>query len=361
MGVWAAALALGMGLAGCGRKDAPAAPERAVRTQVLQVAQAGQTLEFAAEVRARSETRLAFRVPGKVLSRNVGLGDSVKPGQVLMRLDPADLRLAADAAQAALIAAKANRDQQLADLKRFRELKGQGFISGAELERRESALQAAQAQFEQARAQAKAQRNQTQYAALQADVAGVITSVDAEQGTVVAAGTPVLRLAQKGPRDVVFQVPENQVLALRQLAQHPGALSVRLWGQSESLPASLRELAEAADPMTRTFTVKVDIGAEAPVKLGQTATVLLTSPKQTGVVKLPMAALFEAKGQTQVWVLDPATMTVRTQAIQVAGADGNEVVVSAGLSPTQEVVVAGVHALSPGQKVRRYAAPAGKP
>ncbi len=361
VGVWALGLALGVLVSGCGRKDAEPAPERAVRTQVLKVAQAGQILEFAAEVRARTESRLAFRVPGKVLSRSVGLGDSVKAGQVLMRLDPADLKLAADAAEAALTAAKANRDQQVADIKRFRELKNQGFISGAELERREAALQAAQAQYEQARAQAKAQRNQSQYAALEADAAGVITSVDAEPGTVVAAGTPVLRLAQKGPRDVVFQVPEHQVLALRQLAAQPGALAVRLWGQSELLPAKLRELAEAADPVTRTFTAKVDIGAEAPVKLGQTATVLLSSPKQTGVVKLPMAAVFEAKGQTQVWVLDPATMTVRTQAIQVAGADGNEVVVSSGLSPTQEVVVAGVHALSPGQKVRRYGAPAGKP
>lgn len=358
---WTWVLATSTLLIACGQKAPEPAPERAVRTQVLKVAQAGQTLEFAAEVRARSESRLAFRVPGKVLSRSVGLGDPVKKGQVLMRLDPQDLKLAADAAQAALTAAKANRDQQAADMKRFRELREQGFISGAELERRASALQAAQSQYEQARAQAQAQRNQSQYAMLEADVAGVITSVDADPGTVVGAGTPVLRLAQKGPRDVVFQVPEHQVQALRQLSQAPGALSVRMWGQTEPIPAKLRELAEAADPVTRTFLAKVDIGSDAPVKLGQTATVLFTSPKQTGVVKLPMAAVFETKGQTQVWVLEPASMTVRTQVIQVTGADGNEVVVGAGLSPTQEVVIAGVHTLSPGQKVRRYGAPAGKP
>ncbi|MBB5205849.1 RND family efflux transporter MFP subunit [Inhella inkyongensis] len=327
-----------------------------MRTQVLQVSEAGQVLEFAAEVRSRSESRLAFRVGGKVLSRHANLGDSVKAGQVLMRLDPQDLKLGADAAQAALIAAKANRDQQAADLKRFKALKDQGFISGAELERRESALQAAQSQFEQARAQAQAQRNQTEYAALQADVAGVITAVDAEPGTVVGTGTPVLRLAQKGARDVVFHVPEHQVQAFRALSATPGALMVRVWGRDELVPAKLRELAEAADPATRTFVAKADIGEPEGLKLGQTATVVFSSPKRSGVVKLPMAALFESKGQPHVWVLEPASMAVRQQAVTVGGADGNAVVVTAGLSPAQEVVVAGVHTLSPGQKVRRYGA-----
>ena len=343
-----------LSLAGCGAKAPEVNPERAVRTQVVQVAEAAQVLEFAAEVRSRSESRLAFRVGGKVLSRHVGLGDSVKVGQVLMRLDPQDLKLAADAAQAALIAAKVNRDQQSADLKRFKALKDQGFISGAELERRESALQAAQSQFEQARAQAQAQRNQSEYAALQADAAGVITAVDAEPGTVVGAGTPVLRLAQKGARDVVFHIPEHQVQAFRQLSAAPGALMVRLWGRDEPVAAKLRELAEAADPVTRTFAAKADIGEPEGLKLGQTATVVFNSPKRSGVVKLPMAALFETKGSPHVWVLEPASMAVRAQPVTVGGADGNAVVITTGLSPAQEVVIAGVHALSQGQKVRRY-------
>lgn len=345
---------LGAGLSACGPKSAPPPPERAVRTQVLQASAAQSITEYAAEVRARSESRLGFRVAGKVLERKVSLGQQVKAGQVLMRLDPDDYALAAEAAQAALRAARTQRDQQAVDVKRFRDLKAQGFISGAELERREVGLAAAQAQLEQAQAQAQAQRNQRGYTELLADAAGVITSVDAEPGTVVAAGTPVLRLAQQGSRDVVFQVPEQQVAMLRRLATVPGVLSVRLWGQEGALPATLRELAESADPVTRTFQAKVDIGSQAEVKLGQTATVLLKPPATSGVIKLPMAAVFERQGQAHVWVLNPATMTLKAQRVQVAGADGNAVVVNDGLSPQQEVVVAGTHVLSEGQKVKRY-------
>jgi membrane fusion protein, multidrug efflux system len=349
------ALSLLVLLAACGQKAAEPEPVRAVRTQVLQVAQAGQEMVYAGEVRARSESRLGFRVAGKLLERKVGLGDSVKKGQVLMRLDPADLALAAEAAQAQLRAAKTQRDSLAADLKRFRDLHAQGFIGAAELERRDAAFQGAQAQWEQARAQARAQANQADYGTLQADTAGIITSVDAEPGTVVAAGTPVLRLAKEGPLDVVFQVPEQQAAALRRIAAQ-GELQVRVAGVAEPMPAKLREVAEAADPVSRTFLVKADIGKRDEVKLGQTATVTLNTAKVGGVLKLPMSAVFEAKGQAHVWVLDASTMTVRQRPIQVAGAEGNEVVVVGGLSPQQEVVNAGVHVLRDGEKVRRYGA-----
>ena len=340
-------------LVACGKKAEDVVPERAVRTVVLEAGEAAEQREYSAEVRARTESRLAFRVPGKVLERKVGLGDAVKKGQTLMRLDPADLKLAAEAAQAQLRAAKSNRDSQAADMKRFRDLHAQGFISAAELERRNAAYEAAVAQFDQARAQARAQANQADYGVLEADAAGVITSVDAEPGTVVAAGTPVLRLAHQGPRDVVFQVPESQVVSLRELAGR-GQLRVRGVGMDQALPARLRELAQAADPATRTFLAKADVGVQPELRIGQTATVLLSSEKVGGIVKLPMAAVFEAKGVPHVYVLDSATMTLRARAIEVAGADGNSVVVAGGLSALQEVVVAGVHVLRDGEKVRRY-------
>jgi multidrug efflux system membrane fusion protein len=303
-------------LVACGKKAEDVVPERAVRTVVLEAGEAAEQREYSAEVRARTESRLAFRVPGKVLERKVGLGDAVKKGQTLMRLDPADLKLAAEAAQAQLRAAKSNRDSQAADMKRFRELHAQGFISAAELERRNAAYEAAVAQFDQARAQARAQANQADYGVLEADAAGVITSVDAEPGTVVAAGTPVLRLAHQGPRDVVFQVPESQVVSLRELAGR-GQLRVRGVGMDQALPARLRELAQAADPATRTFLAKADVGVQPELRIGQTATVLLSSEKVGGIVKLPMAAVFEAKGVPHVFVLDPGTMTLRARAIEV--------------------------------------------
>ncbi len=346
-----------IGLAACGQKSPEPEPLRAVRTQVLQVAESGQDLVFAGELRARTESRLAFRVPGKVLERKVGLGDSVRAGQLLMRLDPADLRLAAEAAQAQLRAAKANRDSQVADIKRFRELRAQGFISSAELERREAAYQAALSQFEQARAQARAQNNQAGYGDLLADAKGVITAVEAEPGTVVAAGTPVLRLAQDGPRDVVFQVPEQQVAQLRRWADS-GRLAVSVPGLAEPLPAKLREVAQAADPVTRTFVVKADIGVQPEARIGQSATVTLRRARVGGVLRLPLSAVFQAKGQAHVFVLDPGSMSLRARAIEVGGAEGNELIVTSGLSPQQEVVTAGVHVLRDGEKVRRYGAAA---
>jgi RND family efflux transporter MFP subunit len=316
------------------------------------------TREFAAEVRARSEQRLSFRVGGKLLVREVELGQRVRSGQVLARLDPGDLRLAEQAAQAAMVAARANQALAAADLKRFQDLHAQGFISAIELDRRQTTLQAAQAQLDQAQAQARVQGNQSAYAALTATAPGVVTGVEAEPGAVLAAGTPVLRVALDGPRDAVFFVPVDFVAELRAVQGRAGALRVKPWGSATALPATLRELAAAADPATRTFLAKADLGAAAP-ELGRTATVLLPAPPLVGVNKLPLSAVMQREGRTAVWLLDPSSMTVRAQPIEVAGAEGNTVLVAAGLSPGQVVVTAGVHVLNPGQKVRHYVDPAG--
>ena len=345
---------LALALAACSRQEPAPEPERAVRTQVLAASDAGSTLEYAGEVRARNESRLGFRVGGKLLSRKVNLGDHVHAGQVLATLDAQDLMLAQEAAKAAMQAARVNRDQLGNDYRRFIELKDQGFISAAELERRENAFKAAQAQLEQARAQASAQSNQAGYAQLVSDVSGVVTGVDVDPGTVVGAGTPIVRVAQEGPRDVVFSVPEDQVARLRAAAAQAGALKLRLWGKDQDeRPLSLREVSAQADPVTRTFLIKADAG-NADLKLGQTATVLLTLPKTEQIIKLPLAAVLQQQGKTSVWVLDTGTMKVNPQQVVVGGADGNEVVIAAGLRPGQEVVVAGVHVLTPGQKVKRY-------
>ncbi len=350
--VWAPLLVL---LSACGRQEAAPEPERAVRTLVLKADSAGMTHEYAAEVRARTESRLSFRVGGKILARKVNVGDRVKPGQLLAQLDPQDLMLAQEAARAGVLAARANRDQLGADFKRFIDLREQGFISAAELERRETAFKTAQAQLEQARAQANAQGNQAGYAQLLADVAGVVTGVDAEPGMVVAAGTPIVRVALDGPRDVVFSVPEDQLGAVQALATKPGALKARLWAAdaASAQPVSLREVSAAADPITRTFLLKADAGLLS-ARLGQTATVVVEAPRQEQVIKLPLSAVLQQQGQNTVWLLDPTQMTLKMQVVQVAGADGNQVVIAGGLSPGQEVVVAGVHVLKQGLKVKRY-------
>jgi membrane fusion protein, multidrug efflux system len=345
-------------LGACGKQPTQPEPVRAVRTLVVAPGAAAHSHEYAGEIRARVESRLGFRVPGKLLQREVSLGQSVKAGQVLARLDSRDLLLARGAAEAQAAAARSARDQASSDYKRFVELQRKGFISAAELERRESAFKATQAQLDQALAQVDAQGNQTSYAQLISDVPGVVTSVDAEPGTVLLVGQPVVRVAVDGPRDVVFSVPEHQLAGLRTAAARPGGLKVRLWGREGALPAQLRELAAAADPVTRTFLVKADVG-NAEVKLGQTATVVLDLQVADGVIKLPSTALTEQGGKSVVWLLDPAAMTVKPVPVKVAGAVGNDVVIAAGLAAGQEVVIAGVHVLTPGQAVKRYQPPRG--
>jgi len=343
-------------LAACSRPEPAPEPVRAVRTLIVGAESAGGSLEFAAEVRARTESRLGFRVGGKLLSRSAEVGQRVKAGRPLAQLDGTDLRLGQDAAQAAVRAAQSAHDLAAAELERYRELREQGFISGLELERRETTLKAQKAQLDQALAQAGVQGNQAAYAALLAPADGIVTAVEAEPGAVLAAGTPVLRLAHDGPRDVVFAVPEDGLAGMQQLLGRTGALQVRPWGGSSTLPATVREVAAAADPTTRTFQVKADIGA-APLQLGQTVTVLVELPRQAGVSKLPLTAVMQQQGQTAVWLLDRQTMTVQVQPVVVAGAEGNAVVIASGLSPGQTVVTAGVHTLTPGQKVRLYEAP----
>ena len=354
------ALAAVVCLAACSKTETAPDPVRAVRTLTVAAQTAGGSYEYAGEVRARTESRLSFRVGGKMLKRAVDLGDSVKAGQVLAQLDPSDLRLGQDASRAAVAVAQAGFDQNAADFKRYKDLHDQGFIGAAELERRESALKTARAQLEQAKAQLSVQGNQAGYSTLLADASGVVTAVDLEPGMVAAAGTPVLRLAHDGPRDVVFSVPEDKVGMIKTLANQPGHFKVRLWGATgEPLAATIREISAAADPVTRTFLVKADIGnaAVSGIRLGQTAAVQVELPQTPGVTKLPLSALREEQGRSSVWLVDKQAMTVSSQVVKLAGADGNEAVISGGLTPGQIVVTAGVHVLNPGQKVKFYVEP----
>jgi membrane fusion protein, multidrug efflux system len=343
-------------LGACSKEPPPEEPIRAVRTQVVGLGSASASHEYAAEIRARTESRLGFRVAGKLTRRLVDAGDTVKAGQLLAQLDPQDLKLGQDAAQAAWSAAKANLDFSEAEFKRYRELRDQGFISGAELDRREAALKSARAQAEQARAQATVQGNQANYSSLTADAAGVVTGVDLDPGAVVQPGQAVLRLAHDGPRDAVFQVPEDRVGDMRAFLGRPGALKVKLWGSNETVSATLRELGASADPVTRTFSAKADVGS-ARVRLGQTARVVVEAPPRQGVMRLPLAAVFELQGRSTVWVLDRQAMTVAARPVVVAGAEGNHILIASGLSAGQTVVTAGVHTLTPGQRVKLYAEP----
>ncbi|TFY96820.1 efflux RND transporter periplasmic adaptor subunit [Ramlibacter rhizophilus] len=340
-------------LAGCSRPPPPPEPVRSVKVLTVAASPWQSAREFSAEVRPRVETRLGFRVGGKMLDRAVEPGQRVRGGQLLARLDAQDFQLASEAARAQVQAATTQRDLAAADLRRYASLREQNFISGAELERREATLRAAQAQLDQAQAQLSVQGNQARYAALAAPAAGVVTSVDAEPGQVLAAGAPVLRLALDGPRDAVFAIPEDQLSRVR-----PGLpVSVRQWSDGKTLAGQVREVSASADPATRTYQVKVAIAGDAP-PLGATVYLKPHGMDPTGlpVIKLPTSALRQEGKGSAVWLLDAATMTVRLQPVEIAGIDGNEAVVASGLQPGMQVVTAGVHALAPGQKVTLWQA-----
>lgn len=352
--LWPFLSVLLLALAACSPPPAAEEPIRAVKLMTVQAGALGGGSEYAGDVRARTETRLGFRVAGKLIERPAQVGQAVKPGQLLARLDAQDYTLGVQAATAAQQAALTQRDLAAADLKRYVELKNQGFISGAEIERREASLRSAESSLAQAKAQVALQGNQSAYTTLRAEAAGVVVAVEAEPGQVLSAGTPVLRLAHDGPRDVVFAVPEDRVAGFKQ----GQSVQVRLWAGGQPLTGQVREVAASADAATRTFQVKVGLPASVAAPLGATAYAVTGAPagRPAQAIKLPTSALRQAGSGSAVWLWDEASGTVKSQPVQVAGADGNEAVIAGGLKGGEQVVVAGVHVLHEGQKVVRYSA-----
>ncbi len=342
------ALAVAAILAGCSKPAPQAENVRPVRAMRIAASTLDTVAEFPGEVRPRVESRLGFRVGGKIVARKVDVGALVRRGQVLMQLDPQDLQLAQTQAGAALRSAESNRQLARAELDRYRELREKNFVSQAVLDGKNTAFQAAQATWEQAQAAYRNQSNMAAYASLTADADGVVTGIEAEAGQVVAAGTPVLRLARLDEKEIVIGIPEDRVDALRGIAD----VRVRIWARPDAVfPGKIREIAPMADPVTRTYAARVTI-AEAPpeIRLGMTAYVSFTANGVQPQISLPMTALFRDKSASAVWVIEDGA--VRLVPVQLGGPAGNNILVTAGLAPGQTVVTAGVNLLQPGQKVR---------
>ena len=307
----------------------------------------GERSEFSGDVRPRYESALGFRVGGKIVERKVDVGALVEKGDVLMRLDPQDMKLAETQAKATLRAAETERDLANADYKRHVNLRSQNFVSQAVLDAKQSALKAAQANVDAARAGLRGQSNQATYTSLSADADGVVTAIEAEVGQVVQAGTPVARVARTDEKEVVIGIPEDKV----QLLRKAGAVTVRLWANSrQTLPGKIREVSPVADPASRTYTVKVSIPARPDVRLGMTASVELATGASGGALRAPLSALVQNKGASAVWVVENGA--VKLVPVQVAGQVDNDVLLAGGVRAGQQVVTAGVNQLKAGQKVR---------
>ncbi len=333
-------------LASCSRPVEKVEEIRPVRAMVVAAGTGKTIIELAGEIQPRYESQLGFRVGGKLIARKVEVGTLVKRGQVLMQLDPLDLQLAQSQAKAAVSATESTLALTKADLDRYRELRQKNFVSQALLDAKEAAYKSAIASHEQANAGLKVQANQSSYSTLYADADGVITAVQAEVGQVVAAGTPVVKLARTAEKEVRVSIPEDQIEVLRQVTD----LAVKTWANSNvAISGRLRELSPIADPATRTYTAKISLPRAGPeIRLGMTATVQFAAPALPGI-HLPMTALVNSKEGTAVWVVESGV--VKLVPVQVASATGTEVLIAQGLSAGQSVVTAGVNQLRPGQKV----------
>lgn len=336
-------------LAACSQPQPVAPAPRPVLAQVVQPAASGLGNVYSGEVRARHETDLAFRVGGKLIARHVDVGAIVTRGTVLARLDAQDAQLAVDAARSQLAAAEAEHSLAKAELERYQRLFKQNFVSEAVLDARQTAFDATKAKLDQARAQVATARNQSAYTTLVADADGVITAVSAELGQVVAAGQPIVRLARPDEKEVVVNVPESRLAELRDARQ----ILVSLWTRPEQVyAAELREISPTADPVTRTFTVKVSVPrADAAVRLGMTANAMLDGGGETSVM-LPLSALDQSSGAAAVWVVDPQTHRTAPRPVAIGAYREDGVTVRSGLTAGEVVVSAGVHKLVAGEVVR---------
>ena len=348
-------LLLLLGLAGllssCQKKTEAPEEIRLVRVEKMSAALIGLESGYSGEVRARYETPLAFRVPGKIVERKVDVGSLVKAGQVLAQLDTQDFTLSKESAAAQQASARADFDFARADLSRYSELLSKRFISQAEFQKRQTAFDTAKARLEQIQAQLKQTQNQVRYTTLTSPEDGVITAIDAESGQVVNAGQVVMRLAQPSEKEVVIAVPESRLGELRQTE----TIKISLWADpTKSYAGKIREISPNADPVTRTYSAKISIlQSSDTIKLGMTASVFLKEMMVKPAYVLPLTALYHTNDKKPaVWIVDPANSKVNLVAVQLGEYKDNKATILTGLSDGQLVVTAGVHKLFTGQTVK---------
>jgi RND family efflux transporter MFP subunit len=307
----------------------------------------GADKEFSGIVGARVQSDLGFRVAGKVVARLVDAGQVVRRGQPLMRIDPTDYQLAAQAAAGTVAAARAHAVQASADEKRYRALLPRGFVTGSAYDQRKAAALAARADLVAAEAQARVSRNDAGYTVLVADADGTVTETLAEPGQVVAAGQPVVRLARTGPREAIVALPETLRPALGTVAR--ARTYSGLVGN-----AQLRQLSDAADPATRTFEARfVLTGAPATAPLGSTVTVGLSGPGHSAAMTVPLGAIADRGRGPGVWVIDGrGSPKVSWRPVKVSSIGEETAAVSAGLRQGERFVALGAHMLHQGQAVR---------
>lgn len=304
---------------------------------------------FSGVVVARVQSDLGFRVQGKILERLVNAGQSVKSGQPLMRLDPVDLGLQAQAQQQVVTAARARASQAIADEARYRGLVATGVISASYWDQIKAVAATAKADLSAAQTQADIARNATGYAVLLADADGVVMDTLAEPGQVVSAGQPVIRLAHAGQREAIVHLPETLRPAV------DSEVLATLYGlEKQSVPARLRLLSDSADPMTRTFEARyVLAGALASAPLGSTVTLHIPQEKISHqMLQVPLAAIHDPGKGPGVWSISGKPEKVSWRPVQVLGLTDDAATVTGRLKAGEQIVALGAHLLHDGEQVR---------
>jgi len=364
-------LLLGAGLlSACSKSDpAPAAgavpaaasdaahnmPVRPVRYTTVGVQNVGDDTLLPGEIRPRHEQRYGFRVGGKIAQRLVDVGQEVKAGQALAVLDSQDVQPAIDSQSAQLEVARADLALQESELKRQQSLRDQGFVSSAALERQQATTEAARARLNAAKAQLANAQNGRDFQTLRADRSGLVMAIDADAGSVVAAGQSVVRVAQLGEKELVINVPERAVSAIRKAT----GFVVKLDAVADkTYQASLRELAPVADPASRTFAARLAVqGADTAMQLGMGASVQINLANNSAIV-VPNSALYTRDTQTLVWLIEgkgdgkDTAYSVKPVPVELGASTANGVVIRNGLKAGDRVVTAGANLLLAGQPVK---------
>lgn len=337
-------------LAACGGDEQPVAePVRPVRVVTVEKHAGDETVSLTGDIQAQEEVNLSFRVDGRMVERLVNVGDRVQAGQVIARLDPEPARNALRTARANLAAAMGQQTTARNEYERQETLLRQGWTTRARYDAAAQALKAAEAQVDSAQAQFDTAQDQLGYTELVADSAGTVTARGAEPGEVVAAGRMIVHLARQNGLDAVFDVP---AVVMRDTPGNPVVAVALASDPAVQAAGRVREVSPQADPVTRTF--KVRVGLQDPpeaMRLGSTVNGTI-QVGGIGGIAIPATALTQANRQPAVWVVDQATNTVALRNIDLDRYDLARVVVARGLETDEIVVTAGVQALRPGQKVR---------
>jgi membrane fusion protein, multidrug efflux system len=345
---------VGLALLGGCDKPQPAAEIRPVRTVTAVAGSDGELVSLTGHIRARTEQSVAFRIDGRMISRRVGVGDAVQPGDLVAELDPQPKRDALREAQANLAAAEAALHEANNNMERKRTLVSQGWSTKVEFDAAERSFSTTKAKVDAAKAQLHEAEDQLSYTNLLADAPGVVISTGAEAGEVVRAGQTIVTVAHYDGVDAVFDVPAS---LMRQVS--PDALIGVALTEDPGIHTTgrVRETAPQADSTTRSFRVKVKLD-EWPENMRLGATVVgQARMRGSNGIELPATALTVLDNKPAVWVVDPESLQVSLRAVELQRHASSSIVVSQGINAGELVVTAGVHALRSGQKVRLLGAP----